>query len=88
MSDLKLRVWHIPQVPGKAFHIEVSSVKEGVMVMDALANYDLFQFEHNIKPDYANAQGLQMFEDSEWTDWCIDDGVDYFDDPREYVDQL
>lgn len=71
----KLRVWHIPQVPMKAFHVEVSSVEEGIVVRNALANYDLFQFNNNIKPDYCNASGLQVFEDGEWVEWMSEDGL-------------
>ncbi|HID1832212.1 TPA: hypothetical protein ACXGMM_000834 [Escherichia coli] len=36
---MKLRVWHIPQVPMKPFIVEVASVEEGVRLMDALADY-------------------------------------------------
>lgn len=94
---MKLRVWHIPQVPMKAFFVEVSSVEEGVRMMDALADYDMFQYENNIKPDYCNANGLQMWDESlteedmadmelgdKWVDW----GNDYFDDPRDYLESL
>jgi len=94
---MKLRVWHIPQVPMKAFFVEVSSVEEGVRMMDALANYDIFQCENNIKPDYCNANGLQMWDESlteedmadmelsdKWVDW----GNDFFDDPRDYLESL
>ncbi|MEQ9888872.1 superinfection exclusion protein [Pectobacterium zantedeschiae] len=90
----KLRVWHIPQVPMKAFKVEVSSVEEGVRMMDALADYDAFQYENNVKPDYCNANGLQMYDESltdqdlidmelddRWTDWYNDE----YDDPREYI---
>lgn len=82
----KLRVWHIPQVPMASFLVEVTSVEEGVRLMDALADYDLFQYENNVKPDYCNANGLQMFreEDQEWVDWYNDE----YDDPREYLDSL
>lgn len=61
---MKLRVWHIPQVPMKPFIVEVGSVEEGVRMMDALADYDAFQYDNNIKPDYCNANGLQMFDES------------------------
>lgn len=72
-----LRVWHIPQVPGKSFYVPVASLDEAVTVLDALARYDLFQLENNIKPDYANAQGLQAQDtDGDWTDWYDDDGDD------------
>lgn len=61
-----LRVWWIPQVPGKAFHVDVASVAEGVKLMDVLAKYDAFQLANRIKPDYCNAGGLDR--------WCEDDG--------------
>lgn len=77
-QTVSLRVWWIPQVPGKAFHVAVNSVAEGVKIMDALARYDLFQLKNNIKPDYCNAGGLQIFDstdtedsrDGSWVDWC------------------
>ncbi len=93
----KFRVWHIPQIPMKSFKVEVESVEEGVRLMDALANYDLFQYENNIKPDYCNMNGLQMWDESltdedmrdmelsdKWVDWYNDE----FDDPRDYIESL
>jgi hypothetical protein len=91
-----LKVWWIPQIPGKAFYVPVASVDEGVKLLNTLAQYDLFQFEHDIKPDYANAGGLLMFrpdlrcmdnpDDTDWTDWYYeDDAGNYFDDPDEYL---
>ena len=60
--NTQLRVWWIPQVPGRPFHVPVSSVQEGVRIMDVLAKYDRFQFDNNIKPDYCNAGGLEMWD--------------------------
>ena len=85
-----LRVWHIPQIGSKAgtFHVPVKTVEDGMLVMDVLANYDLFQFENNIKPDYANANGLERFDEADidiaegmdgWTDWLDEDGNDVDD---------
>ena len=54
----KLRVWHIPQVPMKAFHVETDSLQEAVKIKNALADYDLFQYENNVKGNYANANGF------------------------------
>jgi len=72
----EFRVWHIPQVPGKAFHVPVKDAEEGALVLRALADYDLFQHEHNIKPDYANAQGLEAREaEGEWGEWESVDGA-------------
>lgn len=66
----KLRVWHIPQVPGKSFRVDVSSIPQAIVTMNTLANYDLFQYENNIKPDYSNASGLQELQDGgEWHEW-------------------
>jgi len=64
-----LRVWWCPQVPMKSFHVPVESPEEAIKMIDALARYDLFQYNNNIKPDYANAGGLEVFEDGEWVEW-------------------
>jgi hypothetical protein len=77
-----LRVWHVPQVPGKAFYVAVNAPFEGKRVLDILAAYDGFQLAHNIKPDYCNAGGLEVWEDGEWCDWCDPEdgfGIDEFD---------
>lgn len=83
----ELRVWHIPQVPGKPFYVYVDTVEEGKKVMDILAAYDLFQLENNIKPDLSNASGLQRYNKKydEWDDWDIETEDDYFDDVDEYL---
>lgn len=57
-----LRVWWIPQVPGKMFYVPVGDVDEAIRVTEMLASYDAFQFEHRIKPDYSNVGGLQVYE--------------------------
>ena len=86
-----LCVWWIPQVPGKAFEVEVASVEEGVKLMRVLANYDLFQFENRIKPDFCNAGGLNVWDaDSDgegnpgWVSWY--DHETGIDDPEEYLE--
>jgi hypothetical protein len=85
----KLRVWWIPQVPMEAFYIPVESPEEGQKVMNILATYDCFQYNHNVKPDYANAGGLQYFneESNEWEDWCFEDDNSYYDDLDEYIEE-
>lgn len=77
-----LRVWWIPQVPMKPFLIPVESPKEAKKLMNVLADYDIFQYKNNIKPDYCNAGGLSVFEDGEWSDWCDEDGNDINDLPE------
>lgn len=64
-----LRVWWIPQVPMPAFNVPVATPHEAAKLLDVLAKYDLFQLEHNIKPDYSNTGGLSVFEDGEWSEW-------------------
>lgn len=84
-----LQVWWIPQVPMHPFTVDVSTVEEGVRVMDILAKYDQFQFENNIKPDYCNAGGIQQFcEDNGegvpgWEDWFDEETGE--DDPRQWL---
>lgn len=63
-----LRVWWIPQVSGKPFLVPIETFKEGARIMDILANYDIFQFDNNIKPDYSNTGGIEAFDGKEWTD--------------------
>ena len=56
-----LRVWHIPQVPGKPFYVVVDTPLEAQRVLIVLALYDLFQIKERIKPHYYNASGLEQY---------------------------
>jgi len=85
-SNGDLRVWWVPQVPMKAFHVTVSSLQFGVEVMDALARYDAFQFDNRVKPDYCNAGGIQIFDDGEWVDWYDEETGE--DDPRAHLEAV
>jgi len=91
---MKLRVWWIPQVPMKSFHVYVSTVAEGVKLMQVLADYDEFQFENDIKPDYCNIGGLQMFDANDDTDSSEGSWVDWYDEetgednPSEYLKSM
>jgi len=82
-----LRVWHIPQVPMEPFFVGVESVEEGVKILDVLTNYDAFQLEFGVKPDYSNASGLQQFdvEKKEWEDWFDEYRYGMEDDLRAYL---
>ena len=79
MKEGQLRVWHIPQVPGKPFRVEVNTIHEAMIVLKVLANYDIFQFENKIKPDYCNAAGLEVYRNGEWEEWSSEEG-DCIDD--------
>lgn len=79
-----LKVSWIPQVPMEPYEVKVANLIEARLVLDTLALYDLFQLEHNIKPDYCNAGGLLVFDatddhdgpDGSWCDWHDDAGND------------
>ena len=78
-TEGSLRVWWIPQIPMKPYHVPVASIREASLVLTALGYYDLFQFENKIKPDYCNAGGLEVFEDGDWTEWYDDESGDDID---------
>jgi hypothetical protein len=71
-----LSIWWIPQIPGKPFRFPVGTPKEGKLLLDCLAQYDLFQLANNIKPDYCNCGGLSVWNDNEWEDWQDEHGND------------
>ncbi len=71
-----LQVWWIPQVPMEAFHYAVKDVEQAKLLLNALAQYDLFQFENKVKPDYCNMGGLEYFNNYEWQEWYDKDGLD------------
>lgn len=82
----QLRIAHYPQVPCKPFYVSVSTLEEAQKIKHALADYDLFQLKHHIKPDYVNATVLEQLDPvtEEWISWMdentgFDDLDDYFD---------
>ncbi len=75
-----LRIWWIPQIPGKPFIVPVRDIADAKLLLDTLARYDQFQFENRIKPDYSNAGGLCVFEEGEWVDWYHGETGDSIDD--------
>ena len=44
------------------YHNDMNSRDTLVTELNVLADYDLFQFKHKVKPDYCNAGGLRRFE--------------------------
>ena len=73
-KDGDLQVWWIPQVPMSSFNVPVTDIEQAIFVMDTLSDYDRFQFENRIKPDYCNAGGLNVWEAGEWCEWEDEDG--------------
>lgn len=73
---MEMRVWWIPQVPGKPFNVEISTVDEGVKLCKVLADYDLFQYVNKIKPDYSNMGGIEFFDAKKADCWVSVDPDD------------
>lgn len=78
----QLRVWWIPQVPMKCFYVPVVNLVEAKLLLNTLADYDQFQYDNRIKPDYCNAGGLQMLDEGEgeWIDWYDEETGKEIDD--------
>lgn len=52
----------------KSFIREVPDLATAKSLVEVLADYDLFQYDNNIKPDYSNAGGIEVWEDGEWVE--------------------
>lgn len=68
-----LRVCHMPQVPGPVFFTPVLTVQDALWLMEILARYDIFQYEHRIKPDYANTSWVEIMTEDGWEDAEVGD---------------
>lgn len=93
MVKQKLRVWWIPQIGiERPFYVPVGSPEEGKKIIDLLSAYDCFQYNQNVKPDYCNTGGLQMFdeEEGEWVDWIYDEDDGYYEESEldEYCEEM
>ena len=71
MNTGDLQVWWIPQIPMKAFTVDVATVQEGVKILDTLADYDIFQAENNVRADFCE-------------DWCDEETGE--DDPSAWLE--
>lgn len=77
MVIMRFRVWWIPQVPGKSFRSEeVTSFAAARAIDVTLGRYDIFQYENNIKPDFANAGGIEIWDEIE-NSWVTVDESEY-----------
>jgi hypothetical protein len=85
-KDGDLRVWWIPQIPMAAFYYPVVSIAEAKHMIEMLGFYDMFQYNHKVKPDFSNVGGLHVYDstmiDDEcdgWVDWHNEDGYELDD---------
>jgi hypothetical protein len=81
----KLKVSHYPQIPGKAFEVEVKDEIQASLIVNTLANQHLWLYENNYIPDYSNAITVSMFdeEENEWTDYWNEEEMMEFDEFEE-----
>ena len=93
MKNGDMQVWWKSQIPMKSFYVEVKTLQEAVVLLRALADYDIFQFENKVKPDYCNTGGLLIWDDSLdsdekgecWCDWYDDEtGFDFEEYQEEF----
>ncbi len=79
-AGIELRVWWMPQVPMPPFVYPVPTLQAAKMLCEALAQYDLFQLENKVKPDYSNAGGASWrhaeLTGGEWHDFDPEDEGD------------
>ena len=74
-------------MPMTAFRILVKNIEEAKLLLKTLANYDEFQFRYNIKPDYTNAGGLEIYVGN--VEYETSDGwVEYHDDEDRDIDEI
>jgi hypothetical protein len=58
-----IRVWYIPQIGGPKFEYPVPDLATAAAVLDALGKFALFEYTHQIKPDYADVGGVYRYDD-------------------------
>lgn len=82
-----LRVWWIPQVPShNPFYVKVGSPGEAAFVLDILAKYDIYQLQENVKPDYSNAGGLEIYHEMDgWSEWYDETTGEDIDEWMEFL---
>lgn len=78
----KLRVWWISNPPRKPFHFYVDTIEEAKIVSTALAKYDLYLGDMVS----CNAQGLETFEEGEWSEYYDEEGNDLWEDDNFYTE--
>lgn len=89
-----LQVWWNPQIGmAESFEVKVSSIEEAAKILNVLAEYDSFQLDNNIKPDYSNMGGLEEWSDDSdgegtpgWIDWMDEETGE--DCPIAYIEYI
>ena len=78
-----IQIWYIPQLPGKAYTVNVPSrdLGEAQRILDAIIGLSIFEFENKVKPDYSDAAGITRWE----TDG--DGGFNWFEVDEEEIEE-
>ncbi len=76
-----VKVSHCPQIPQPWFEVYCESLEIACAITKTLWQYDIFQYENNIKPDYSNTTDIQTYnkETGEWESYYTEDGDDIID---------
>lgn len=64
----RFKIWYIPQIPMPAFEREYGNFDTAREVLDAIIGLSIFEFEHRVKPDYADMAGIQRWTEEGWED--------------------
>lgn len=69
-----LRVWWTPRTPGPTFRAIVQDVAQAKLLLNTLAEYDIFLIRHRIRTESHSLYvgGLEEFYDGEWLEWHDD----------------
>jgi hypothetical protein len=70
------RVYHQSNVPCEPFYVSVENIEQAILILNVLANYDLYLQDLYLGKEFSNCQGLEQFnEDSqEWEEYYNNDG--------------
>ncbi len=63
MADQKFRVWYSPQIPMPAFFYDTDSLDTARAVLDALGQFSAYEYNNGVKPDYADAGGIELWDE-------------------------
>lgn len=64
----QIRVWHEPKISGERFTILAKNPAEAMKFLDIIADYDIFLTDKNIREEYSNNSGFEVWNGSNWID--------------------
>jgi hypothetical protein len=79
-AGVEMRICWTPQMPMEPFTYPVPDMETASLLLDVLAQYDRFQFQHKVKPDHAKSGGAEwrhpVLTGGEWVEFDPDDASD------------